>query len=294
MSDSRVSAPDRIRRSILFCPGSRPERFAKALASGADSVCLDLEDGVAPDARDAAREAVIAFLSNDGVRGDSDPERMVRINAVRNEDGRRDLEALRALGPTRVPLAVMVPKVDGPDDLEDVARVLGDMPALLPLIETARGLQRVQEIADSGRARGGLIFGGMDLAAEIGCRFEWEPLLYARSRIVHAAALAGLGTIDAAWAPLDDAAGLRAETVRAARLGFTGKLAIHPAQVPIIHDGLAPDVDELEAARRIVEAANRASGGVLVVDGRMVDRPVVLGARRVLARAGDAGASRAT
>jgi len=285
MSESRVLQLGRARRSILFCPGSRPERFTKALASGADSVCLDLEDGVAPDARDSAREAIIAFLSND-IPHTGDPERMVRINAVHSDAGRRDVDALKALGPARMPAAVMVPKVDGPDELEEVVRVLGAKPALLPLIETALGLHRVEAIAGSGFAHGGLVFGGMDLAAEIGCRFEWEPLLYARSRIVHAAALAGLVTIDAAWAPLDDAEGLRAETMQAARLGFTGKLAIHPAQVPAIHDGLAPGAEELAAARRIVEAADRATDGVLVVDGRMVDRPVVLGARRILARAG--------
>jgi citrate lyase beta subunit len=285
-------ARHRLYRSILFCPGSRPERFAKGLASGADAVCLDLEDGVGPDAKDVARDAVASFLVewNEGSAGA--PDIVVRVNDPRTPLGARDVEVLAG---SRLPHAVMVPKVDGPDSLDALARVLSvgaldgeSVPRLLPLIETVRGLDRAGEIASAGLPLGALVFGGMDLSAELGARFEWEPLLYARSRVVHAAALAGVGAIDVPWAPLDDPEGLENETRRAARLGFTGKLAIHPAQVSVIHRGLAPDPEELAAARRIVEATARASEGVVVVDGRMVDRPVVLGAERILARAGEA------
>lgn len=271
------------RRSILFAPGSRPERFEKALASGADAVCLDLEDGVAPAAKDAARDAVTRFL--EGWEGGG-PELVVRVNDPRTPRGRRDLEALRGAPAD----AVMVPKVEGAEALERVAAALGwdGGPALLPLVETARGLHRVEELA-LGFPVAGLIFGGMDLSAELGARFEWEPLLYARSRVVHAAALAGVGAVDVPWAALDEPAGLEAETRRAARLGFTGKLAIHPAQVAPIHRGLVPDLEEVAWARRVVEADRAAGGGVVVVDGRMVDRPVVEGARRVLSRAAGAG-----
>ncbi len=290
----------RLLRSILFAPGSRPDRFAKALAAGADAVCLDLEDGVAPAAKDEAREAVVAFLAargpddpGSGARADG-PRVVVRVNDVRTDDGARDLEALARVGR---PDLVMLPKVEGTGAMERVAEALGEGPAsggsvpgrgrgpgLLPLIETVAGLHRVEEAA---RMEGlaGVIFGGMDLSAELGARFEWEPLLYARSRVVHAAALAGVGAVDVPWAPLDDPEGLEAETRRAARLGFTGKLAIHPAQVPHIHRALRPGDEELAWARRVVEADAAAGGGVVVVDGKMVDRPIVLGARRVLARA---------
>jgi (S)-citramalyl-CoA lyase len=278
------------RRSVLFAPGSRPDRFAKALAAGADAVCLDLEDGVAPEGKDAARTEVARFLA--GWPGtESGPEMVVRINDPRGDHGRRDLEALTS---SRLPRAVMVPKVDGPQTLVDVAATLargapgGRSPALLPLIETARGLERVEVIATAELPLGDLVFGGMDLAAELGASFDWEPLLYARSRLVHAAALAGVGAIDVPWAPLNEPQGLFEETRRAARLGFTGKLAIHPKQVPVIHEALVPSAEELERARRIVAAwASANSGGVVVVDGRMVDRPLVLGAERVLARAGE-------
>jgi citrate lyase beta subunit len=281
----------RPRRSVLFCPGSRPERFQKALASGADAVCLDLEDGVGPDAKDLARDAVAGFLSGWDGGAPGRCEVVVRVNEPGTRLGSRDLEMLAGVP---LPHAVMVPKVGGLEGLLDVADGLArhgtsKAPLLLPLIETALGLERASEIASADLPLGGLVFGGMDLAAELGARFEWEPLLYARSRIVHAAAIAGVGAIDVPWAPLDDPAGLEQETRRAARLGFTGKLAIHPAQVEAIHRGFAPEPGELAAARRVVEAAARSGEGVVVVDGRMVDRPVVLGAERILARAGEHG-----
>ena len=293
-------------RSVLFCPASRPERFAKALASGADAVCLDLEDGVGPDAKETARTALGRFLSERGaapagapVRSEQGgrlaaaPQLLVRVNDPRTETGAEDV---RMLARSPLPHGVMVPKVDGPEVLAELAGALAGAgsaaPLLLPLIETVWALERIADIATASVPLGALVFGGMDLSAELGARFEWEPLLYARSRIVHAAALVGVGTIDVPWAPLDDPAGLEQETRRVARLGFTGKLAIHPAQVPVIHRGLAPDPDELAAARRVVEAAARTREGVVVVDGRMVDRPIVLAAQRVLARAGEAAAER--
>jgi (S)-citramalyl-CoA lyase len=279
----------RARRTILFCPASRPDRFAKAFASGADSVCLDLEDGVGSEAKDAARDAVAGFLAGwSGAAGE--PELVVRVNDPGGEIGRRDVEMLAR---ARLPHALMVPKVDEPEELWELLSDLGESgpaPVLLPLVETVVGLDRVKEIASAGLPIGALVFGGMDLAAELGARLEWEPLLYARSRIVHAAALIGIGVIDVPWPTLADPDGLEEETRRAAQLGFTGKQAIHPAQVPLIHKALAPDPEELAAARRVVEAAARSAEGVIVVDGRMVDRPVVISARRILARAGEMGA----
>ncbi len=294
-------------RTILFCPGSRPDRFGKALAAGADAVCLGLEDGVAPARRDEARQAVAAWL-RERDPGETGPELVLRVNAPGSPDGELDLALIRSLPRPRRPRALMVPKVDGPEALLVLFAVLGVQeggevggdgdghegeegpggPWLLPLVETALGLHRVEALALAGLPLAGLVFGGMDLAAELGARFEWEPLLFARSRIVHAAALAGVGAIDVPWAPLDDPEGLTSETTRAARMGFQGKLAIHPAQVPVIHAALAPAPAEIEAARRILRAAAASAEGVQVVDGRMVDRPLVLGAERVLARAGEA------
>ena len=130
-----------------------------------------------------------------------------------------------------------------------------------------------------------LIFGGFDLSVELGADPGWEPLLYARSRVVHAAALCGLDAIDMPSRDLDDVSGLRAEAEQARRLGYAGKVAIHPAQIPVIHEVFTPSPEEVQQARRIIEADRAAGGGAVALDGRMVDRPVVEAARRVLMRA---------
>ena len=159
-------------------------------------------------------------------------------------------------------------------------------PALLPLVETPAGLVNVHEIAACTRGTGALLFGGMDLAAELGADFAWEALLYARSRLVLAAAAAGVDALDVPYPTLDDKQGLEDEARRASRLGFAGKMAIHPAQVPILNRAFTPLADEAARAQRIVDAAAVAEEGVFVVDGQMVDRPIVEAARRTLARAG--------
>ncbi len=155
---------------------------------------------------------------------------------------------------------------------------------LFPLVETALGFHRLEEIATAAPVAA-LVFGGMDLSTQTGGAFSWEPLLYARSRLVLAAALAGIVALDVPFAGIRDPAGLLEEARRSARLGFAGKLAIHPAQVGPIHDAFTPTIDELERARGIIEADAQAGGGAFLLDGAMVDRPLVLAARRTLALA---------
>ena len=277
----------RRRRSLLFVPGVRPDRFTKALESGADSVCLDLEDGVAPGGKDRAREEVTRFLEGCSVEGKQGTELVVRINSPSTEDGRQDLASFRSLAPELAPDAVIVPKAESADDLEAVLQTLAPtIPLLFPLIETPKGIHGVEELARSSRNLGALLFGGMDLAAELGAHFSWEPLLHARSRVVMAAALVGVEAMDVPYPALKDLAGLRHEALRAARLGFGGKMAIHPRQVPVLNAAFTPTDDEVERARRILVVSAAAKSGVYVVDGHMVDRPVVAAARRTLARAG--------
>lgn len=278
-------------RSVLFVPGDRPDRCDKAMVAGADAVCVDLEDAVGPAAKAGARDSVAAFLArweSPGATG-ADPDHrhrppvIVRVNDPDSEEGRLDVAALD--GYPR-PDAFMIPKVADADGIRSAQRLLGEDVPLFPIIETAAGLENAVQIGAASPAVAALMFGGFDLSAELGAEPEWEPLLYARSRVVHAAALSGLDTIDMPSRDFRDVSRLRAEAENARRLGMTGKVAIHPAQIPVIHDVFTPSPEEVEQARRIIEADRAAGGGAVSLDGRMVDRPVVEAARRVLARTG--------
>lgn len=267
-------------RCMLFFPGTRPDRYAKALATGADRVCMDLEDAVAADVKEPARANAVAALTGGG-----DASRLiVRINHPSTPDGDADLTALaRTLaGGATAPAAVMVPKVGAVDDLVVVRARLGSDVALVAMIETARGLAAVEEIATAGGVCA-LLFGGVDLSGELGSTTGWDALLYARSRVVHAAALAHVGAIDFPWLDAADASGLLEEATRVRALGFRGKAAIHPSQVAPIQSVFWPTTLEVERARRVVDAAEASADGVFLLDGVMIDRPVVAAARRVIA-----------
>jgi citrate lyase beta subunit len=198
-----------------------------------------------------------------------------------SSEGTRDAAALASCPP---PDAFMVPKVRTGSDVREAAGRLPGAAVLLPLIETARGLENAVAIAACDGVAG-LVFGGFDLAIELGAEPCWEALLYARSRVVHAAALGGLDAIDMPSRDFGEMSGLRQEAARARRLGFAGKAAIHPAQIPVIHEVFTPSPDEVRRAHEIVEADRAAGGSAVALKGRMVDRPVVEAARRVLRRA---------
>ncbi len=283
-------------RSILFVPGYRPDRFGKALAAGADAVCIDLEDAVPPPRKVVAREAAVRFLAERRAEGPRNaagpPHLIIRINDPETDLGRADAEAL---GGTRQPDAFMIPKVRTAAGLRRAARLLSDGAPLFALIETALGLENAVAIGQASPAVAGLVFGGFDLAIELRADPSWEPLLYARSRVVHAAALSGLDAIDMPSVDFGEMSGLREEAGRVRLLGFAGKMAIHPAQLPVIHEVFTPSELEVERARRILDADREAGGGAVALEGRMVDRPVAEVARRVLARAraaADRGAAR--
>jgi len=186
----------------------------------------------------------------------------------------------------------MIPKVTTDAGVWNARRFLGEDVPLIPIIETAQGLDNASHIGTATPDVAALVFGGFDLAAELGAEPGWRPLLYARSRVVHAAALSALDAIDMPSRELRDMEIVRAEAVRARRLGFAGKVAIHPAQIPVIHAAFTPSRDEVRRARRIVKADRAAGGGAVAVKGKMVDRPVVESARRMLERAGEHDGSR--
>ena len=269
-------------RSFLFVPGIRPERFAKALASGADAVVLDLEDSVPANAKQAAREAIRDAWADLGGAG-AGVVLVVRINAPEGAWGADDIEWLARLGR---PAAVMVPKVESADALDRVTTALPGI-ALLPLIESAAGYAALPEIAAAeGVSR--LVIGHIDFMADTGiqCSAGEPELASLRFAVAMATRLNRLApAVDGVTVAIDDEAKLREDTARALRFGFGAKLCIHPRQVAIVHDVMAPSADDIDWAQRVIAADAAAGGAATQVDGRMVDLPVVLRARRTLARA---------
>ena len=275
------------RRSLLFSPGDRPELMRKAPQSGADTVCFDLEDAVAPSRRDEARTAVRELLVDPEF--DPDCEVTVRVSV----DAAADVDALLDDAPESFRLdGVMVPKVTEADDVEWVADLLDEHdagPAMLALVETARGVLAAAEIADSP-ATDALVFGAEDLAADLGATRtdEGTEVLHARQQIVLAASAAGIDAIDTLHTDYEDEQGLRADTEFGLQLGYDGKMAIHPAQVPVINDAFTPAAERIEWAERVLEARDEAEAegrGVFSVDGEMIDAPLIAQAERVLERA---------
>ena len=257
-------------RNPLFVPGHRPDRFATARDSGADLVIIDLEDAVAAEDKDRARDEVSAWLG----RGD---RAVVRINPPGTPWAEADLDTAAAHG-----CPVMVPKAEDAAVLRDIAARTAGRCALIPLIETALGVERATELcATPGAVRAA--FGNVDLAGQLGVApDDHAALAYARSRLVLASAAAGGGPpLDGVTTAVRDTDALTAGIAHARRLGFTGKLCVHPAQLQAVADGFTPFDAEVRWARMVLDAGE----AVTLLDGRMVDKPVLERARRILALA---------
>ncbi|MEH3118853.1 MAG: itaconate degradation C-C-lyase RipC [Methylorubrum populi] len=279
---SDPSSAARPLRSLLFTPATKPERFGKAAAVGADALILDLEDAVASGDKDAARRTALDHLAR---TRDDIPLRALRINAIETRAGLADLAAL--LDGEAEPDLVVLPKVEDAGTLHIADRLLaaaGKRAGLIALIESARGLAALDGIAGATPRLAGLMFGAADMAADLGADTAWEPLLHARSRLVAAATLSGLTTIDTPFFDIRDGDGLARETKAAVTLGFAAKAAIHPGQIATINAHLTPSPAVVDVARRIL--AENAKG-VGTVDGRMIDEAVARKARRTLAAAGE-------
>ncbi len=266
-------------RSYLFVPADRPERFAKALACGADAVIVDLEDAVAPAAKHAAREALARWLNS--FDGDG-ATLLVRTNAPGTEWFDADLALLRA-APPRALAALILPKAERAAELDHAHRVSGGLP-LVPLIETAAGFDHLRELAQAPGVQR-LAFGSIDFQLDLGIdeSDDGTELLFFRSQIVLASRLAALAApIDGVTTTLDDTERITRDARAARRLGFGAKLCIHPKQVATVQAAFTPSAAELDWARRVLDAVERAGGAAVAVDGRMVDRPVELRARQLL------------
>lgn len=255
-------------RSLLFVPGDRPDRFDKAGACGADAVIIDLEDAVPPERKPNALRRALAWLSTES-------RAAVRINPRNTTWHRAEVRALRKLD-----VAVVLPKTERPDDVAALVDAFGP-DRVVALLETPRGIVAADAIAEvTGVVR--LAFGNVDLAAALAVRSDsTAALAHARGRVVLAAASAGLPPpLDGVTTALHDEATLIADVARAREVGFGGKLCIHPRQVPIVNAGLLPGPEEVEWARRVVDA--EAGGGVTVLDGSMIDAPEVARAKALL------------
>ena len=273
----------RLLRSMLFVPGARPDRFDKALASGADAVVFDLEDSVEASRKADARQAVRAFLDSPS---HGSVARLVRVNDAGSPWFAHDLEMIATLGAID---GAVLPKAEHPLHVEELGRASANR-AVIPLLETARGVLDATAIAGANAFVPALLFGAEDLTAQLGIprTVDGDELLFARSKVVLAAAAAGADAVDAVFIDLDDLDGLRRDARRARALGFRGKMAIHPGQVAAINEVFTPTAEEAGRARALMdayEAALARGEGVIRLDDKMVDTPVVERAKRLLARA---------
>lgn len=289
--------PLRARRALLYMPGDDLRKIHKAITLGVDSVCMDLEDGVAANRKAEARATIRAALQELDF-GDS--ERLARINSPGSGLADEDLQAVL---PAR-PDGIVIPKVEDAAQVLRVSEILaateidhgwpvGEI-RLITIIETARGILNLAQIAGSDRRLQALAFGAEDLAGDIGAVRTpggWE-VFYARSALVLHAAAFDLQALDMVYVAIHDSAGLRRESLQAAEMGFSGKQIIHPNQVAPVQESFTPADAQIAEALRIEQAFKQhqdAGRGVFAIDGKMIEAPVVKAAQRVLTRARAAG-----
>lgn len=285
----------RPRRALLYVPGSDWRKIEKAAGLGADCVCIDLEDGVAPDKKGEARQLATRAL---GELNFGRSERLVRINAVGSG---LELEDLEAVLPAK-PDGIVLPKAADAEQVRLISETITAFEKkhgldafrirLIAQIESAMGLVNIREIAGAGERLDALIFGSEDFASDVGAKrtSEGEEIFFARSAVVAHAAAFGLQAIDMLWVDFKDQAGLQRAAAQGARLGYSGMQVIHPDQIAPVQSAFTPSAAEMEAAQRIVDAYDqnvKEGRGVFALDGKMVDLPVVKAAQRVLARAGE-------
>ncbi|MDP9891613.1 citrate lyase subunit beta/citryl-CoA lyase [Variovorax boronicumulans] len=277
------TTPLALARTFLFVPADRPERHARALAAGTGGVIVDLEDAVAPERKASAREGLAASFAALPEAGRQ--RLLVRINASGTPWHDDDRAAVAALVGQGLIAGVVLPKAERACDLQQLAEAIGPQGLLIPLVESAAGLAAVDELATAPQVLR-LAFGNLDFQADVGlaCDADEVELVPVRLALLLATRRAGLpAPIDGVTPDWRDAQRLAADTARARRGGFGAKLCIHPDQVAPVHAALGPSADELVWARRVIDAVRSAGGGVVSLDGRMVDAPVVRLAERLLA-----------
>ena len=263
-----------VRRSFIFTPGLKPEMFPKAIASGTDMVCIELEDGIAIKDKDQARKNTFKALESLEVKGGV--ELVVRVNCQRTKFGLMDLEAVIS-SKTNVK-AIMLPKVKTPDEITFIDDLLTDCGLdtdLHVIMETNEALESIYDIAHASKRIVAIYFGGVDMAAELRVPNQYKNLIYARSRLVHAGASVGVDVIDVPYLDLEDMDGMKKEAELVRDLGFTGKGSIHPKQINILNDIFTPSKEEIIKAKKIVDQFNKSDTGLVVIDGKLIEKPVL-------------------
>jgi len=281
----------RSRRSFIFTPGLRPDMFFKALASGTDIVCVELEDGLAPKDKAKARKKALSLFEQP--QADDGVERIVRINSMRERFGIEDVQAI--LATDTPPPAMMMPKVRTPDEvvmLDQLLTEAGHKTRLHVIIETNEGVEAAFEIAKCLGRIDALFFGGVDVAAELRCQNTFESLTYARSRVVHAAAAADLDVIDVPFFDLNDMDGMGVEAEKVRDLGFAGKGSIHPKQTAALNEVFTPTEAQITRARLIIAEFEAADTGLVVINGKLIEKPVLRDMHRIVAIADRMGGER--
>ena len=263
-------------RSLLFVPGSRPERFDKAVGTPADTIIIDLEDAVLPKDKTSAREAAMGWLASRPPGATAG----LRINSPRTVDGCADIVALSQS--KAKPDFVMIPKAETGVDVEVVAEALGNNAPVISVIESGRGLLNAYDIACKSN---GMLFGGADFSVSLGADLSnWDAMITARATIAAACGQHGVPAYDVPFLDVADEAGLIATTQKVKAFGFTGRACIHPKQVEAVNSVFTPTLDEIDDAKAIILALEDAKGGAVLHKGKLVDRPVILAAERVLAK----------
>ena len=264
----------RVRRSFIFTPGLKPEMFSKAIASGADMVCIELEDGIAIKDKDEARKNTIDALKTLEVK--NDVELVVRINCQRTKFGLLDLEAFIS---SKIKVkALMLPKVKTPEEISFIDDLLTDCNLdtdLHVIMETNEALENIYDIAHASKRIVALYFGGVDMAAELRVENKPENLVYARSKLVHAGASVGVDVIDVPYLDLENMDGLKKEAEFVKNLGFTGKGSIHPKQINILNEIFTPSQKEISHAKKIIDQFKESNTGLVVIDGKLIEKPVL-------------------
>ena len=274
----------RLRRSRIYLPGNSPRMIQKGPHLGADAVILDLEDSVSPEEKDAARILVARAIETLDFGGS---EVMVRINPI-HAGGLDDLPVVLAAGPD----SIVVPKCESRDDVLTVDSAINDFNpgksvAILPMIETAKGILNAYEVASASTRVDAVTFGGEDFTQDIGATRtkEGREIFWGRSMLVIAAKAAGVQALDTVFSDLTDEQGLRRDTQMIKEMGFDGRAAVHPAQIEIIHEVFTPTETEIRHATDVVFAAEKARReglGVAVVKGKMVDKPIIQRAEKII------------